>query len=289
MKRKIILSIVAMMAIAINLLGCNGSKNQIETISMPKEKEQQMETSKNNIKVDLEDIQEKETTSEISEIGQSKEKVEEKKGSKTDNPNEKDIYFDSYDETQLKFVTYTKPAWFLLQIVDDKYLTLMEPVKGDASCIIIDDEGQGICEGLTDSMYGETYISKYEGKTVAVVFYMDEEGTERIAVLDMEGNVLTDYEGSFEDNEEKFPYLKNEMENKEISIEIKQDGVYVKNAAKDQIAFFKNAYPDYQPKREDEINSLYGEIRGNFLFVYQISPVDGEEWDEESMWIYKIL
>lgn len=286
------------MIIASLTTGCYRQKEEIQE---KKEDVQVIEAVEQNVE------SETSTKTEKDENENLQENVESKETATTENEerNKNDKFTGAYDETKLSFVEMFEPAWYVLQNWENQYLTLMEPVKGDAYCIVINDKGVVLNEGITDSMYGDSYITEYEGETAIVNIYgIDEENlTYRAEVKDMNGNVIADLEETYVYNEEeewydmeegKYPYLEGEScvgatENEKVRLELTDEGLRVININGDEIGFFQNEHPEYQPISQEHTNALYGEVRGNFLFVYQIAPVEGADYDSNKMWIYKIL
>ena len=297
MKRKQVHLIVEVAIIASLLAGCYQQKEDANTL---KEKDTVIESVEQDL--DTETIS-KEEISQNEEI-QINGGIAEPQAIESEKKNRNDKFSGEYDESKLTFVEMFNPAWYVLQNWENQYLTLMEPVKGDAYCIVIDDKGTVLNEGITDSMYGDSYITEYEGETAIVNIYgIDEENlTYHAEVKDMNGNVIADLEEIYVYNEEeewydmeegKYPYLEGEncvgaTENEKARLELADDGLCVMDINGNEVGFFKNEYPDYQPKSQEHTNALYGQLRGDFLFVYQIVPVDGADYDNDKMWIYKI-
>lgn len=299
MRRKRMYMILQFMIIAGLLTGCYQKKETEQDI---REEVQVIETVQQN--------EESETTSttlesEEKEGLQNNEDEKEEVTTVKEQRNKNDKFFGAYDETKLSFVEMFEPAWFVLQNWENQYLTLMEPVKGDAYCIVINDKGVVLNEGITDSMYGESYITEYEGETAIVNIYgIDEENhTYHAELKDMNGNVIVDLEENYVYNEEeewydieegKYPYLEGvsrvgATENEKVQLELTDEGLRVKDLNGNEIAFFQNEYPKYQPISQEHTNAMYGELIGDFLFVYQIAPIEGADYDNDKMWIYKIL
>lgn len=285
--------------------GCNVQKETEESKNVNNNIDQEIIQIQNIEESDTEKAEAKELEESGKVLETKKEESAENLSGESKQKDKDDDFYGEYDDTKLSFVMKFKPAWHVLQNVDNKYLTLMEPVKGDAYCIVINEEGEVINEGITDSMYGDSYITEYEGKLAIVNIYdMDEESQKyHVEVRDMEGNVIADLEETYVYDEEeewydidveKYPYLEGESrigvtENEKVLLEQEQDGVRIMSVSGQQLGYFKNAYPDYKPRREDKSNALYGELIGDFLFVYQIKPVEGAEYDEDIVWIYKIM
>lgn len=210
--------------------------------------------------------------------------------------NKNDVYSGEYDESKLEYLTDTD--WFVTQVIDDGCIVLQYPAKGDLPLLFINADGDIIYEGLTDSFYGESYITEYEGKPAIVDLRMEDFESNNFTrtLLDMKGNVIKEESLTLEDDSwnevlyDVFPYVDSAEPSERLSVENTEDGVYVYDAQGNQIACFLDANEEGA-----EVGDWYqeypicGEIKGEYLIISQIVAAQQTEEDEYAEEAYESI
>lgn len=264
----------------------NEIKNLLD--SLEKELSQKMEakttsdTSKKDVNSDKNDGEENQTDDSANEKN-----------------NENDVYSGEYDAEQLEYFIDTE--WFIYQVINDEYIALMYPAKGDLPVLFLDSKGNVIYEGLTDSDYGETYITEYNGNLAIIDYRTDdpESGIYTRSILDMNGNILEEenFESEYlwyDEGYDEFPLvglnIESENSNQEITVENTEDGVFVYDSQGNQVACYQDANGDGTEISQNwqQEYPIYGEIRGNYLIITQIVAGNETSYEHEQNYIYKI-
>lgn len=246
----------------------------------------------------LEDAAKYETVAEV----ETEENVSSEYTVKSDNTD----HYGEYDENYIKYVDNCNEMC-VCQFGAD-IISLVDKEKGDLPVYYYNKDGYRIAEGITDSLYGDSFIIDDDWQSKIVEVNDNGDGTAVVRIVDNNGQIIEETVEEYSDScyeiselykaglacycskeitsqivgESVDFYPDTETDNGSVQLVNSADGVRVVTSEGNEIAFFANHYPDVTDI-EGQSYSLEGCLYDDFIVLNEYS---GNNFGDMNIFIY---
>lgn len=217
-------------------------------------------------------------------------------------------HYGEYDEKYIKYVDNCNEMC-VCQFGAD-IISLVDKEKGDLPVYYYNKEGYRITEGVTDCLYGDSFIIDDNWQSKVIEVNDNGDGTATVTVIDNNGQIIEkivdEYSDSFYEVSEMYKeglacyctkeitsqivgegvdfYPDDETDNGRVQIVNSADGVRVSINGENEIAFFENRYPGVSV--DSQLFSLEGCLYGDFLVLCEYS---GDNFGDMNIYLYLLI
>ncbi len=216
-------------------------------------------------------------------------------------------HYGEYDENYVKYIDDCNEMC-VFQYGKD-IISLVDTEKGDLPVYFYNNEGHFIGEGITDSLYGDSFIINRNGQAEIVSISDNGDGTANVITIDQNGQIISDttqecsngcYELSRNYQTDLVDYCSEKvvssivgpgvsyyhgdvLDNGNVKLINGTDGVRITKEG-NEIAFFENHYPEVTAVGSQSY-SLEGCLYGDFIVLNEYS---GSDFGDMNIYLYLI-